>query len=136
MNLPLLRSKALQGDTSHAIAETGNRQALEVGRPALEQGGGSLQFAEYAIRHALMVRRILSGNTLGFSIYKQKHPTLEPPEVRPFMSAVTFRPSTKQEDKPKMGPRGRDGILLGWPVNPRGVVDWRLLVYSTCGPPQ
>ena len=88
----------------------------------MEQGGGNITFADLAIKHSMMIRRIRSGNAAlpEVPMYSQIHPGLPVPPVRPFMSAIRFRPNKGQDANDKVGPRGRDGILLGYVVNPGG----------------
>ena len=47
--------------TAHGTIERANRTALEWGRPGLEQSGLEIEWAALAIRHGLMLRRLITG---------------------------------------------------------------------------
>ena len=108
-------------DTSHGVIERANLTALELGRPALHQSGLGMSFASKAIKHALLQRRLTVCNGDGLSIYVQKHgDTIVAPVMWPSGGQVIFKPTPTQMVQDKVAPRGRDGILVGYVMNPGG----------------
>ena len=106
--------------TSHGKIERANRTVLEWTRPALEQSGLTLDWAGTAARHALFARRLSINNSDGVNIYKQKFPDHPMPSLWPFGAAVDFKPTPQQNDNAKCEPRARQGILVGYHLNPGG----------------
>ena len=108
-------------DTSHGVAERANRTALEWGRPALKQSGLGLAFGGHAIRMGLLNRRLITSNGDGVSIHSQKHgPDVPVPPMWGFGAAITFSPTLRQKAQPKVAPRGREGLLIGYAMQPGG----------------
>ena len=106
--------------TSHATIERANRTVLERTRPALAQSGLSIDWAGRCAKHTLVVRRLQIKDKDGKSIYELKHPGAKKPPIWAFGSKVDFKPTKDQMTQAKVLPRGKEGILIGYHMNPGG----------------
>ena len=106
--------------TSHGTAERANRTVLERTRSPLLQSGLGLEWAQHATAHALVMRRLQVKNADGICIYEQKHGSAKKPPLWPFGASLDFKPTKDQMNDPKVAPRGKEGILIGFVMNPGG----------------
>ena len=105
--------------TSHATGERANRTCLEWSRHGLLQSGLPLEWAALCVRHEMMHRRCQPQKD-GNSIYGERHPGCKLPKLWPFGAKVIFKVPPLQEDRSKVSPPGRAGVLVGYDVQPGG----------------
>ena len=86
----------------------------------MSKSGLPVEWASLAVRHELMHRRCQPTNEEGDSIYTARHPGCKLPMLCPFGAKIVFKPPPLQGNGSKMATPGRDGIIVGYDVQPGG----------------